>query len=250
MKGARRYLLAGVLTLIPILVTIFVFSFFLNLLSDIGRPKVRLIANAVRPLSPEVARSLMDVPWLQSALAIVLTLVMFYLLGLAVSRMVGRRLLLLIEAWLERIPLVTTVYGATKQLIETFQSDHGKSQRVVLIEFPRPGMKAVGFVTRTLVDDTDASELASVYVPTAPNPTGGYLVIVPTDALIPLDWSVDEAMTFVVSGGATSPGSIRWTRPVDASAQFRAGATKNTAADNRATVSESTPTPSSDVAGQ
>lgn len=212
-KRTRRYLLAGVVTVIPIMVTIVVFSFFLGLLSDIGKPKVRLIANAVRPWSPDLAAALVEWPWLQSALAILLTVAMFYVLGWVVSQMVGRKLLGLVEGWLNRIPLVTTVYGATKQMIETFRDDKGDIQRVVLIEFPREGMRAVGFVTRVMVDDSDHRELAAVYVPTAPNPTGGYLVIVPADSLIPLDWSVDEAMTFVVSGGSTAPGSITFGCP-------------------------------------
>lgn len=207
-KRTRRYLLTGVLTIIPILVTIVVFSFIFDLLSDIGKPKVRLIANAVHPWSPEIAAALKELPWLQSILAIALTVAMFYLLGWAVSQMVGRRLLDLVETWLNRIPLVTTVYGATKQMIDTFRNDSRDIQRVVLIEFPRAGMRAVGFVTRIMTDETDHKELAAVYVPTAPNPTGGYLVIVPTESLIPLDWSVDEAMTFVVSGGSAAPGSI------------------------------------------
>ena len=207
-KRTRRYLLTGVLTIIPILVTIVVFSFIFGVLSDIGKPKVRLIANAVRPWSPELASALLEQPWLQSMLAIALTLAMFYVLGWTVSQIIGRRVLDLVEAWLNRIPLVTTVYGATKQMIETFRNDSHDTQRVVLIEFPRAGMHAVGFVTRIMTDNADQKELAAVYVPTAPNPTGGYLVIVATESLIPLDWSVDEAMTFVVSGGSAAPGFI------------------------------------------
>ena len=89
----RTNLLTGVVTVIPILVTVFVFSFFLDLLSDIGRPKVIIIANAVRPVSPEFARWLIEVPWLSSGLAILLTLIMFYVLGWAMSRMVGLQIL-------------------------------------------------------------------------------------------------------------------------------------------------------------
>lgn len=213
----RRYLLTGVITVIPILVTVFVFSFFLSLLSDIGRPKVVILANAVKPLSPDFSRWLMDVPWLSSGLAILLTLGMFYLLGWAMTRLVGRQILRSVEDFLRRIPLVTTVYGSTKKLIEAFQKDLDKAQRVVLIEFPHCRMKAVGLVTRTF-DDIDTGEaIAAVYVPTAPNPTGGYLEIVPVAELVPLDWTVDEAMTFVLSGGTTAPDNIRFgrTRPPD-----------------------------------
>ena len=209
----RRYLITGVITVIPILVTVFVFSFFLELLSDIGRPKVIIVANAIRPFAPDLARWLMDVPWLSSALAIALTLAMFYLLGWAMSRLVGRQVLRALEDWLKRIPLVTTIYGSTKKLVEAFQTDGGQAQKVVLIEFPHARMKAVGLVTRIMIDDDTGEELAAVYVPTAPNPTGGYLEILPVDELVPLDWTVDEAMAFIVSGGTTAPGHIRFNRP-------------------------------------
>ncbi|EGV17258.1 DUF502 domain-containing protein [Thiocapsa marina] len=214
MTHIRRNLLTGVLTVIPLMVTSFVFIFFLDLLSGIGRPKVIILANAVRPLSPEISRWILDVPWLSSALAITLTLLMLYLLGWAVTHLVGRRILSGLEGWLKRIPFVTTIYGATKRLVEAFRSDGmDKPQRVVLIEFPHSEMKAVGFHTHTMIDRDTGIELAAVYVPTAPNPTGGYLEIVPVDRIIPQDWSVDEAMTFVVSGGTTAPETIRFTRP-------------------------------------
>jgi uncharacterized membrane protein len=211
-RHTQRYLIAGVLTVIPILVTGFVFAFFLNMLSDIGRPKVRILANALRPWAPEVARWLLEVPWLQSALAVVLTLALFYVLGWVVSLMVGRRVLNALESWLERIPLVTKIYSSTKQLINAFKKAPGDARRVVLIEFPHKDMKTVGFVTQLMVDETTGTELAAVYVPTTPNPTSGYLEIVPKEKLVTLDWSVDEAMTFVVSGGTVSPGRMRFTR--------------------------------------
>ena len=79
---------------------------------------------------------------------------------------------------------------------------------MVLIDFPHKEMKSVGFVTRILQDERTGQELAAVYVPTTPNPTSGYLEIVPVDRLTPTDWTVDEAMTFIISGGAVSPDKI------------------------------------------
>jgi uncharacterized membrane protein len=230
MAGFRRNILTGVVTVIPILVTLFVFSFFLNLLSGIGRPKVIILANAVRPLSPDLARWILDVPWLSSALAILLTLLMLYLLGWAVTHLIGRQILGRAEDWLKRIPFVTTVYGSTKKFVEAFQTDGTeKPQKVVLIEFPHSAMKAVGFLTHTMIDQDTGTELAAVYVPTAPNPTGGYLEIVPKDRIVVQDWTVDEAMTFVISGGTNAPDTIRFNRP-DASGEGRGGAVKATPA--------------------
>jgi uncharacterized membrane protein len=210
-RHSQRYLLTGVLTVIPILVTVFVFEFFLKQLSSFGRPTVRAIARTMGEYSPSLERWLLEVPWLQSALAILLTVFAIYLLGWAVTRLVGRRFLALLESLVARIPLVTTVYGSTKKLVEAFQQKpEGNLQRVVLIAFPHKSMKAVGFVTATFVDEATGQELAAVYVPTTPNPTSGYLEIVPTDALVSLDWSMDEAMTFIISGGTVSPGRIRF----------------------------------------
>ena len=208
--NVRRNLLTGVVTVIPILVTIFVFSFFLNLLSGIGRPKLVILANAVKPISPDLARWLLEVPWLSTSLAVLLTLGMFYLLGWSMNRLMGRQILRSIEAWMQKIPLVTTIYGSTKKLVEAFRAENGRAQTVVLIPFPHARMKAVGLVTRTFLDEETGEEYAAVYVPTAPNPTGGYLEIVPVDELVTLDWTVDEAMTFVISGGTTSPDHIRF----------------------------------------
>ena len=208
----RRNLLTGAVTAIPILVTLFVFIFFLEILSDIGRPKVVILANAVRPIFPDLAGWLLDVPWLSSALAIVLTLAMLYVLGWSMTRLMGRQILLAVEHGLKRIPMVTTVYGATKKLIDAFRSDGGSAQKVVLIEFPHARMKAIGLVTRNFVDADTGEELAAVYVPTSPNPTGGYLEIVPVKELVMLDWTVDEAMAFVLSGGTTAPEHINFSR--------------------------------------
>ncbi len=206
----KRNLLTGVITVVPILVTLFVFGFFLDLLSDIGRPKVVVLANAVKPISPQLATWLLDVPWLSSALAIGLTLGMFYLLGWFMTRLIGRQMLLAVEAWLGRVPLVTTVYSATKKLIDAFKAEGNRSQKVVLVKFPHARMKAVGLVTRYFVDADTGEQLAAVYVPTAPNPTGGYLEIVPASELVTLDWTVDQAMSFVLSGGTTAPDRIRF----------------------------------------
>lgn len=216
-RHGQSYFLAGILTAIPILVTLAVFEFFLGQLSNFGRPTVRAVAHTVGQYSPDLARWLLEVPWLQSGLAVLFTVAAIYVLGWAVTRIVGRRTLALLESMVERIPLVTKVYGSTKQLVQAFQrKPEGELQRVVLIEFPHRDMKAVGLVTGTFIDQTEGIEVATVYVPTTPNPTSGYLEIVPVDRLVSLDWTIDEAMTFIISGGTVSPGRIRFSNPPEA----------------------------------
>ena len=208
---AQRYLLAGVLTLIPLWVTWIVFEFILRQLSRLGMPWVRALARALEANYPDLARW-MVAPWFQTALAVLVTLVALYLLGWATSRVVGRRMLGLVERLLHTIPMVQTIYGGVKKLIGALQQKPDGVQRVVLIDFPSPELKTVGFVTRVLRDRTTGQELAAVYVPTTPNPTSGYLEIVPVEQLVSTDWTFDEAMTFIISGGAMAPEHIDYER--------------------------------------
>ena len=94
------------------------------------------------------------------------------------------------------------------ELMAVLQQKPSGVQRVVLIDFPRPGMKVAGFVTRVMTEQGSGREMAAVYIPTTPNPTGGYLVVVPVDELTPTDWTMDQAMAFIISGGAVAPDTL------------------------------------------
>lgn len=203
----RRYLVAGVLTLIPLWVTWIAVSFLLTLLSNIGRPWVQGGARAVGVVAPGLAEMLLH-PWFETLLALLVTLLGLYLLGWATTHVIGRRVLRRIEDAVNQIPLVQVIYGSVKKMISAFQAKPGGVQRVVLIDFPSPQMKAVGLVTRTVVDPSTGRELAMVYVPTTPNPTSGYMEIVPVERLTPTDWTLEEAMRFIVTGGASGPDRI------------------------------------------
>jgi uncharacterized membrane protein len=206
----KRNLLTGVVTAIPLLVTVFVFSFFLDLLANIGRPKLIVVSNAVKPVSPSLATLLLEAPLLSSGLAILFTLGMLYLLGWSMTRLAGRQFVNTVDELIRHIPVVTSVYGATKRLCDALQREGERGKAVVLIPFPHEGMKVVGLLTRVLIDEDTGEELAVVYVPTTPNPTSGYLEILPVAELVPLDWTVDQAMGFVVSGGTSAPERIRF----------------------------------------
>ena len=130
------------------------------------------------------------------------------ILGFIASRVIGKRLISWVDTLMDQIPFVKTIYGASRKLIISLERKPDGIQRVVLIEFPHKEMKVVGFVTRTFDDESTGRKLAAVYVPTTPNPTSGYLEIVPIEKLVSTNWSVDEAMTFIVSGGAVAPDKI------------------------------------------
>lgn len=206
----QRYLIAGILTVIPLWITFVVFKFVLGQLSSVSLPWVQTLAAVFEHSAPAVAAWLLE-PWFQSVLAVTITLIGLYFLGWTATRVLGKRLIHLFDTLMQRIPGVQTIYGATKKLLTTFQEKPGKLDRVVLINFPSKEMKTVGFVTRMLIDTTTGRELAAVYVPTTPNPTSGYIEIVPVEDLVVTDWTMDEAMSFVITGGAVAPDRIKYT---------------------------------------
>ena len=196
MSYTRRYVLTGVLTVIPIWITVVVFTFIFSQLSRLGLPVVQTVAARVNTAWPDLALVLLH-PWFQSALAVVLTLTALYLLGWAATKVIGLRLIHLFDTIMQRIPVVQTIYGSTKKLLSALQQKPDQVQRVVLIEFPSPGLKTVGFVTRLLTDAGSGRQLAAVYVPTTPNPTSGYLEIVPVEQLISTDWTMDLSLIHI-----------------------------------------------------
>jgi uncharacterized membrane protein len=199
----QRYLITGILTIVPLWITFLVFRFVVSLLSEFGTPLIKPVLLGLGAIFPRAA-AVLDSPWLISIIGFVATLVTLYTVGLIANRVIGQRLLGAFDRLMERIPLVHSVYGGTKKLMAMLQNKPNGTQRVVLIDFPSPELKTIGFVTRVF-EDADGREMAAVYVPTTPNPTGGYLEIVPVAKLTATDWSVDQAMAFVLSVGAVAP---------------------------------------------
>jgi uncharacterized membrane protein len=207
-----RYILIGFFTLAPLWVTWLVLDIVLKLLAQMGAPFLRGAARAVRPVSEWSADLLLN-PWVQQGLAVLVTLLGLYLVGLITSFVFGRRLIAWLEGWLTRLPLVQTIYGATKRFLHTLQNPPIQGQRVVLVAFPSPEMRAVGLITKVFTDPDSGRELAAVYVPTSPNPTSGYIEIVPMDEVVPTDWTLEQAMTFVMTGGTNAPDQLRFDKP-------------------------------------
>jgi uncharacterized membrane protein len=207
-----RYIVIGFFTVAPLWVTWLVVDFVFGLLARTGAPALRGIASGLRPLSETLADSLLN-PFAQYVLAALLTLALLYGVGLLTALVLGRRLIALMERQLERVPLVQSIYGATKRFLSGLQKPPVSTQRVVLIAFPSPEMKAVGLVTRVMRDPDTGCELAAVYVPTSPNPTSGYIEIVPLADVVQTDWTVEEAMAFVMTGGTNAPDELRFSNP-------------------------------------
>lgn len=226
LKLGPRYVLVGLITVAPLVVTWFVFELLLGQLSRLGAPWVSALAVTLRPAYPDLAQWLVE-GWLTSLLAALIALVLLYLLGWFASRVIGRRVLDALESLVQRIPLVAAIYGGTKRLLSVVKDRPAEVQRVVLIPFPNREMRTIGFVTRVLEDEATGEKIAAVYVPTAPNPTSGYIELVPLSAVTETDWTMDEAMSFVISGGTTAPARFRFRSP----SETEAGAGARPAAD-------------------
>jgi uncharacterized membrane protein len=211
----RALFIAGLLTLTPLWLVWIVFKFVFVALSGISQP---LVAPALAALAASQPKWLgwLAQGWVQFAIALVATLAFIVFVGALARWVIGQRLLKGVESLIDRIPLARTVYGSARQLLDLLQTKPDGTQRVVLIDFPHRDMKSVGFVTRVLKDERTGADLAAVYVPTTPNPTSGYLELVPVDQLTPTSWTVDEAMSFIISGGAVSPDKVPFTRSGDA----------------------------------
>ncbi|MGP8225870.1 MAG: DUF502 domain-containing protein [Terracidiphilus sp.] len=206
LRSLQRNILAGIITIGPLFVTWLIFSFLLSTLAKAGLPVIKLFA-AIFPAG------WLSQPMLQSILAIVLTLAMLYVVGRVTSLVIGRQALELFEATLERLPVVAKIYSSVRQLIDSMMAKKESSQRVVLVDFPIPGQKSIGFLTRTMTDSTTGELLAAVLLPNAINPTSAFLQILPISRVTETDLSMEQAMSMIMTGGAVGPETIRFSQP-------------------------------------
>ena len=146
------------------------------------------------------------IEWVAAIVAVLLTIVILYAVGLFAANLLGRRVITSFENLLDRVPLVKTVYRSSKQILITFAGEQSEEfQRAALIPFPQEKMRAVGFITSIFPDSVTGEELATVFIPTTPNPTTGYLQILKRKELVELDWSVEDAVRTIMSGGILRP---------------------------------------------
>ncbi|MEO6155666.1 MAG: DUF502 domain-containing protein [Thermomonas sp.] len=211
-RRLQRLFITGLLTLLPLWLTWVVVKFLFGMLSDLSRPVVEPALQGMAAFNP-AALGWLDDSWVLGAIAMFATVLAILLVGWLTRRVVGQRLLGWFEALVARIPLANTIYGSARKLLDILQTKPDGTQRVVLIDFPHPEMKTLGFVTRVMREIGTGRELAAVYVPTTPNPTSGYLEIVPVEKMTPTDWTVDQAMSFIISGGAVAPSTIPFSPP-------------------------------------
>jgi len=205
LRSLQSNILAGIITIGPLFVTYLIFSFLLGALAKAGLPVVQLFAS----IFPQ---NWLSQPWLQSVLAVLLTLVVLYVVGRVTSLVIGRQAFNLFEAVLERLPVVAKIYTSVRQLLDSMMAKKESSQRVVLVDFPIAGQKSIGFLTRIMTDATTGEALAAVLLPNAINPTSAFLQILPLGRVTETDLTMEQAMSMIMTGGAVGPETLRYSK--------------------------------------
>ena len=204
-KALRNYLIGGLLVWIPIMITVWVVRF----LSGILDQSLVLLPPSWRPEAVFGTY----VP----GLGIVLSLLLLLLTGVLVRNLFGGQIVAGLESLVRRIPVIGAVYAGAKTFSETVLTDKGKSfKQVVMVEFPRKGIFSIGFITSHELEEAQAKTeqvVTCVFVPTTPNPTTGFIVLVPKDEVVMMDMTVDEAFKMLLTLGVVVP---TWkNKPVD-----------------------------------
>jgi len=209
----RRNLLAGLLAAVPILGTIILFSW---LFEQATGPGYKWLVNALEEKQTTALGEFLETKggqFLFRLMTLVLMVWVVVLFGALTRNFLGRRIIRVGEVLLERLPLVKRVYRALKQVSEAFL-DQSKTTfgQVVAVEYPRKGIYTIGFITsegRKSRSDRPGEKLINVFLPTSPNPTSGYVVILPEKDVTPLDMTAEDVIKLVISGGAVAADSLK-----------------------------------------
>jgi uncharacterized membrane protein len=199
----RTVLLAGLLILAPVYLTVYVLVLLFNFMDGIFAPVID------RSIGAFLGERGVHIP----GLGLLLTLLVVLLLGWLTTTVLGRRVIHSFEAFIRRIPVAKSIYGATKGVLEAVSRDQADAfKRAVLIEYPRPGVYGIAFVTnsprRWVTPGDRAAELIPVFVPTTPNPTSGFLLLVPPEEVVDCPFTVEEGLRMIVSGGILQPKMV------------------------------------------
>ena len=189
----RNYFITGAIVLIPIGITIYLTLFIIRISSNFLPKKIN--PNNYLPF---------DIPGIEILITIML---ITFIGGLSLS-FLGKKFLQLIDDLFKKIPILRTIYSAIGQMTDSFRNQEGNKKSVVLVEYPRKGSWAVGFATKENTGEIKAKtniDLVNVFVPTTPNPTSGFLLMIPKEDLIYLDMTFEEASKFIVSAGTSKP---------------------------------------------
>jgi uncharacterized membrane protein len=224
----RARITAGLIFILPIWITYLLVRFVFELMRDMsywvvvyylehterGRHFVATWSPSAKPGEVSVSALPTELQWGIGILCVLLTIAFLYVVGVFTANFVGRRLVRGFENMLNRVPFVKTIYRATKQILDSFTGESARGlQRVVLVPFPTEDVRSVGFITGLAKDTNTGEELCTVFLATTPNPTTGYVFVMKRGDLIELDWSIQDAVAMVMSGGVVVPDKIPLASP-------------------------------------
>ena len=200
-KSIKGVFLTGLVAVIPAGVTIYILYLIIKLMNNL----VRFVPARYHPDQL--------LPFHIPGLGVIITLILIFTVGLVTRSYLGKKLARLGDRMVRQIPLVRGIYNALKQFVDAVFSDKGQSfKKAVLIEYPRKGLYSIAFVTGVSRGEVQVKTLqrcVNVFVPTTPNPTSGFYLMVPEGDMIALDMTVEEAFTLIISGGIVSPEDIQ-----------------------------------------
>ncbi|WP_415304823.1 DUF502 domain-containing protein [Candidatus Pelagibacter sp. Uisw_090] len=189
----RNYFFTGVIVLIPIGFTLYLSKFLINF-------SAKLVPSGLNPNT--------YLPYSIPGVEIILTIIFITIVGGLSLSFLGKKFLQIVDDLFKRIPILRTIYSAIGQMTESFRNQEGNKKSVVLLEYPRKGSWAVGFATKENtgeIKNKTNKNLVNVFVPTTPNPTSGFLLMIPKEDLLYLDMTFEEASKFIVSAGTSVP---------------------------------------------
>jgi len=196
----RRSIIAGLLVWVPLGVTVFVISFLVGIMD-------KTLVLIPKQYQPDTLLGF-HLP----GLGVVLSILVVFVTGVVIANLFGKQLVVIAESLLSRIPLVRSIYAGVKQLMETVFVSGGQSfRKVLLIEYPRKGLWTLAFQTGTDIGEAQqktGEDVINVYVPTTPNPTSGFFIMVPKSDVTELDMSVDDGLKMLISMGAVVPDIV------------------------------------------
>jgi uncharacterized membrane protein len=197
MKRLKRYFITGLLVVVPLYITVYVLTFIVSLMDNV----FNILPLAVRPET--------YLPFRIPGLGIIITVLGVSIVGLLVQNFIGRWFVRLADKFFVKIPFLSVIYNATKQFMETFlREGHRGFNKVVLFEFPRKGIYSMGFLTGDTsgeLREKTGGDTLSVFLPTTPNPTSGYYIMVPKSEVQFLDMQVEDAFKVIMTGGIVVP---------------------------------------------
>jgi len=203
--------LTGLVITLPLMITVWLLVILFNMVQGITSP---VILSLLRLVHPELAEEPAIAGYVAPVVGILLTGALVAAIGAVATHYLGQRLVETFDRLMMRLPLVRGIYGAARQLLDAFSRKTSSFRRVVMVEYPRPGVYTVGFLTQSGLEVAREGEApllgcSLVFLPTTPNPTSGWMALVPDGQVVPLDMSIEDGVKLIVSGGLVLPETRR-----------------------------------------